>query len=68
VGTALLGLLLEEEGGSIWDLWAPLCRANIVRLWWRPVAVLRQRYHRGRPVCGFSVASLSPEVEGLREN
>jgi len=39
VGAAVLGLLLEEEGGPIWDLWAPLCRAAIGRLWWRPVKV-----------------------------
>ena len=32
------------------------------------MAVLRRRYHRGRPACGFGVASLSPAVEGLREN
>ena len=24
--------------------------------------------HRGRPICGSGVASLSPAVEGLREN
>jgi len=39
VGAAVLGLLLEEEGGPIWDLWAPMCRAAIGRLWWRPVKV-----------------------------
>ena len=27
--------------------------------------MLRRRYHRGRLVCGSSVASLSPEVEEL---
>ena len=37
MGAAVLGLLLEEEGGPIWDLWAPLCRAAICRLWWRLV-------------------------------
>jgi hypothetical protein len=55
VGAIVLGLLLEEEGEPIWDLWAPLCRATIGRLW-------------GRPVCGSGVAFLSPAVEGLREN
>jgi len=67
VGAAVLRLLLEKESRPIWDLWALLCRAAIGRLWWWPVAMLRWRYRRGRPVCDSGVASLSPVVEGLRE-
>jgi len=51
VGAAVLGLLLEEEGGPIWVLWAPLCRVCSLTRRGRPLGRLRDERSlvRGRP-------------------